>query len=62
MKRTRQNFVKALENQSKTQKVFTENMALAYETSGKNLLDFNFKLTKYRKSPEVEIRHDFGKV
>ena len=55
MKKERKNFVEALETQNKKRKVLTENLAVAYDTSGKELLDFNFKLVRFRNLTEKEI-------
>ena len=59
---TKRNFAELIESQSKKAKTFTENGAVAYETSGKSLLDFNFKLSQYRNMEVREIRHDFTNV
>lgn len=40
----------------------TENGALAYRTSGKNAVDFFFKVSSYRNMDESEIKRDFIKV
>ena len=40
----------------------TENGAVGYRTTGKELLDFNFKIASYRSKSEVEIIKDFEKV
>ena len=42
----RKNFVEAIQTQSNKRKTLTENAAIAYETTGKYLLDFNFKLSQ----------------
>ena len=62
MKKERKNFVEALETQNKKRKVLTENLAVAYDTSGKELLDFNFKLVRFRNLTEKEIEKEFSKV
>ena len=62
MKKERKNFVEALKTQDSKKKSFTENYAVAYETSGKYLLDFNFKLSQYRNMSIDEIKNDFAKV
>jgi hypothetical protein len=49
------NFMNAIENETKKQMTYTENGALAYATSGKNLLDFLFSTTALRAEPEDEI-------
>ncbi len=40
----------------------TENGALGYRTTGKAMLDFNFKISSYRNKSEDEIIEDFEKV
>jgi len=55
-------FIDAMKQQNDKSKTLTENGAIAYETTGKELLDFNFRLSSYRKMEEEEIRRDFGKV
>ncbi len=40
----------------------TENGALGYRTTGKAILDFNFKVSSYRNKSEEEIIEDFEKV
>ena len=40
----------------------TENGALGYRTTGKAILDFNFKVSSYRNKSEDEIIEDFEKV
>lgn len=40
----------------------TENGAQGYSTTGKNIVDFNFKISSYRNLPESEILVDFMKV
>lgn len=42
--------------------VITENGAAMYATSGKALLDMNFKVSSYRRCTEEEIIQDFEKV
>ena len=58
----RNDFVSMLKNESNTKKTFTENGAVAYETSGKYLLDFNFKLSQYRNMSVEDIKADFTSV
>ena len=48
-------FMSMVENETKKQMTYTENGALAYATSGKNLLDFLFSTTALRAEPEDEI-------
>lgn len=40
----------------------TENGALGYATTGKELVDFNFKVSSMRDWPEEKIRREFKKV
>ena len=40
----------------------TENGALGYRTTGKTMLDFNYKVASYRDKSENEIIKDFDKV
>ena len=58
----RMDFATMLKNERNKTKTFTENGAIAYETSGKHLLDFNFKLSQYRNMTVEEIKNDFAKV
>lgn len=53
------NFIQALENE--LNRSVTENGALGLRTTGKALLDMNFKVTSYRNSSEEEIINDFTK-
>ena len=62
MIKERKNFVEALKTQNSKKKTLTENNAVAYETTGKYLLDFNFKLSQYRNMSIEEIKKDFAKV
>ena len=48
-------FMSMVENETKKRMTYTENGALAYATSGKNLLDFLFSTTALRAEPEDEI-------
>ena len=41
---------------------YTENGALAYETTGKEILDFNFRLSSFRKAAFNQIKNEFGRV
>ena len=56
------NFMTMLQTENNSAKTFTENGAVAYRTSGKELLDFNFKLSQYRNMTVKEIQNDFTKV
>ena len=58
----RNDFASLLANENNTRKTFTENGAVAYATSGKRLLDFNFKLSQYRNMYTEDIKDDFTKV
>lgn len=55
-------FMDAMKAENNLRKTLTENGAVAYATTGKEMLDFNFKLAGYRKASEEEIRRDFGLV
>lgn len=55
-------FMNAMKNELNKEKTYTENGAAAYATSGKNLLDFNFKTTEFRSAPEQEIENSFVKA
>jgi len=55
------NFIETMkEQQAKTTLKFTENGALGYTTSGKKILDMNFKTSSYRNLSESEIAGDFA--
>ena len=58
----RMDFATMLKNERNNAKTLTENGAIAYETSGKHLLDFNFKLSQYRNMTVNQIKDDFAKV
>ena len=53
------NFIQALENE--LNRSVTENGALGLRTTGKALLDMNFKVSSYRTKSENEIVSDFSK-
>ena len=55
-------FIRELNNEINGMKTFTENGAVAYATSGKELLDFNYRITDLRTSSEDEIAKSFSKV
>ena len=40
----------------------TENGALGYKTTNKDIVDFNFKISSYRNKTPEQIRIDFKKV
>jgi hypothetical protein len=48
-----------LQRQEKDTKAYTENGALSFKTSGKKLVDINFKAASYRSKTEQEIYNDF---
>ena len=54
------NFNEALTKTQNNRKTTTENGAVGYETSGKALLDFNFKVTSLRGASAEEIITDFS--
>ena len=56
------NFMDNLEKEQKKAKTLTENYAVAYETSGDALLDFNFRITDLRTCSEEEILKAFRKM
>lgn len=56
------NFATMLQKENTNAKTLTENGAIAYESSGKYLLDFNFKLSQYRNITMEQIKSDFSKV
>lgn len=51
-----------LDMYNSTQKTYTENGALAYQSSGKALLDFNFGITALRGADYPTIGEEFSKV
>lgn len=53
-------FKEALKNELNVS--ITENGAVGYSTTGKNLLDFNFKVASYRNMDEDKIKVDFMKA
>lgn len=53
---------KMVQNQLNQTKTLTENGAVAYETSGHALLDFNFALSALRNSSERQIREMYSKA
>ena len=52
-------FMKKLGKQLKKEKQLTENGAVGYKTSGKELLDLNFKVSSMRNWDETEIECNF---
>ena len=55
-------FMNAVQSQLNSEKTFTTNGAVAYATSGKKLLDFNFSVTALRNKDEDEIQTEFSKA
>lgn len=53
------NFANAINDSFANENVLTENGAVAYKTSGKNIVDFNFKMSSYRNLTKSEIVNDF---
>ena len=53
-------FIENLKNELNTS--VTENGAVGYKTTGKELLDFNFKVSSYRSMSENQIKKDFMKA
>ena len=53
-------FVEKLKEELNTS--ITENGAVGYATTGKNLLDMNFKISSYRNKSDQEIIVDFKKA
>ena len=53
-------FLQGLEKELNTS--ITENGAVGYKTTGKAILDFNFKVASYRGKSEKEILNDFKNV
>lgn len=56
------NFYNMMENQVKTTKSLTENGAIAYKTSGSELLDYNFHVSALRAKSEAEIQAMFERA
>ncbi len=55
-------FMENLKKEQNNRKTLTENFAVAYETTGSDLLDFNFKITSFRKYSDEDIIKSFQKV
>lgn len=55
-------FTSALENTLSNSVQLTENGAVGYVTTGKNIVDMFFKISSYRNMPESAIKADFAKV
>ena len=56
------NFMNAVQAENNKRKVFTENLAVAYETAGKEILGFNFQLGVLRSRPMNVVMKEFTKV
>lgn len=57
-----QQIEKQLKADKLSEKVYTENGAIAHSTSGTELVDFNFKVSSYRNADVATIITDFDKV
>lgn len=55
-------FYDNMQSQMNKQKTVTTNGAVAYRSSGKELLDFNFAVSAMRNVPDMEIYDDFMSV
>ncbi|MCZ0950889.1 hypothetical protein N7T98_26275, partial [Pseudomonas syringae pv. tomato] len=55
-------FTSALKNTLSNAVQLTENGAVGYVTTGKNIVDMFFKISSYRNMPESTIKADFAKV
>lgn len=55
-------FMNEMKNVLNDTKTLTTNGAVAYKTSGKHLLDFNFAISSYRRSSVKTIEDDFARV
>ena len=55
-------FINDLKNELNTKTQRTENGALGFSTSGKNLVDMNFRVSSYRNMDETKIFSDFMKA
>lgn len=55
-------FMSAMKNTLDDRKVFTENGAIGYATTGHELLDLNFKISSLRNRTENEIKNYFAKA
>ena len=56
------NFMSNLEKTANDRKQFTENGAVGFRTTGKDLLDLNFKVSSLRSASETEIVDSFLKA
>ena len=55
-------FMKGIKSELDNRKTLTTNGAVAYETSGKELLDFLFAVTALRSADESNIKRKFANV
>lgn len=55
-------FMTAMQQENNKRKTLTENGAVAYETAGKHILDFNFRLGAFRSMSMEEVMREFKKV
>lgn len=55
-------FMKEIKNTLDNEKILTENGAVSYRTTGKNLLDLNFAVASLRRASEPEIVNKFTKA
>ena len=55
-------FIDLMKETNSQRKTFTENGAIAYATTGKELLDFNFRLSGFRKMDTEDIQCEFSRV
>lgn len=55
-------FAEAIKNELNTKTSVTENGAVGYATSGKNLVDMFFKVSSYRNLSDRDIEHDYAKA
>ena len=55
-------FADELEKEIKSQKTLTDNGGVAYQSSGKELIDFNFSITSLRYMTTEEVQKRFARV
>lgn len=55
-------FMNAMQNELNSEKTLTTNGAVAYRTSGKKLLDFNFTVSALRNETEFSIANKFAQA
>lgn len=56
------NFFESMKSTLNENKTTTDNGAIAYETAGKKLLDFNFEVSGFRNESEFTIKNNFMDV